>query len=235
MNFLALGMRSIKNATKYADQLRDNKAIPEGKTWDDMYQDRLQTEHKKIQEGMELGFRYYDMFRKRMEEFSTRKYLITVRPPHDVNFNTFKHAVESYINRYHNNWLEYRYAYEQKGIDEASLGTGFHIHLIIWTTKINYYPSHILRDTALSFPFVAKHCIQVDTIQNLEKAIQYISGMKEKKKMDAVKFDKIWREKMGLSEIYCNAGVKSITPAQIENTLEFNEDQNLIQLETAVS
>lgn len=132
---------------------------------------------------------------KTLKDNGDRWYFITVRPPPDTEWNKFRLDCESFCDKWEKKWLECVYVYEQKGESEESLGQGFHWHMRIATDTINYYPSHILRDLAKHFNYVAKNCIRIETIKSLERCIEYMQGDKKSDaKKPAVLMDSVWRQ-----------------------------------------
>lgn len=133
-------------------------------------------------------------------------YMITVRPD-DKKMNDvqqFKKDVEEYVKALP--YEEYMYAFEQKGECESDAGKGFHVHILFNTYKINYYISHVLRDIKrLKYNFInytAPQCIQVDKVNNLKRAIEYINGNKKNaEKSKACEIDIQWRELEQLGSI----------------------------------
>jgi len=214
MNFLALGAKSLRKAEKkrlevirmnhkYQDTLGLVNAIDP----DAEFQRCLDEEYTFMTRAMDIGLSYFAMAKARLAtETSDRPYMITIRPPHDTNWILFKNTTETFINKWKDSWTNYEYAFEQKGETIDDVGKGFHVHIIITTNKTNYYPSHILRDAKKAWDYVGSNCIQVDTLKNLAKAKGYIRGDKAQEKQGAVAMDSIWREKIGIKEIYEKSG-----------------------------
>lgn len=228
MNFLSLGMKSLKAAKK--EKNRIDRLISEfgdkynGETPEEAFHRTLEQEKKDVMDAFEIGMSYWQMVKPRLEEIKDtgcRHYFITWRPPHDINFNTFKFDVEKFIKSWENKWIWWEYAYEQKGTDEATMGNGFHCHLIVATTAENYYPSHILRNSVRCFPYIAKNCIQVDIVRNLKRTKEYIRGdKKDAEKEPSIAMDRPWREKIGLQNIY-SGGAGQVQPAPSTTEIEY--------------
>jgi len=148
--------------------------------------------------GVDLMNRFSNKI-KTLKDSGDRWYFITVRPPPGTQWNKFQVDCEEFCKKWERKWLECVYVYEQKGENEESLGTGFHWHMRFATDTVNYYPSHILRDLAKHFDYVAKNCIRVETVKSLERCIEYMQGDKKSKQKEiAVVWDGIWRERMGI-------------------------------------
>lgn len=188
----------------------------------DVFNEAMEREKKEFYETCELGIELMSGFKGMVKErigiegSGSRWYLITVRPPHDTRWEKFKLGVEQYVTKHSPKWIEYEYVFEQKGEDIEHLGYGFHTHMIICTNTKNYYPSHMLRDLKSQFNYVNAACIQVDTIKNLNRAREYIHGIKNNdEKLKAVEMDKVWRDKLSLP-----ASVKSTRQEDIVVTID---------------
>jgi len=211
MNFLTLGMRTLKLAEKARNGViesnqyfLDSGLTPTGDP-QEAYQAVLDSEAKRIETAMEIGLGYFAMAKARMKSGGSgeRWYMLTVRPPPGTNIRTLVHTTEAFVKSWQSSWDEYQYCYEQKGEEEADMGKGCHVHMLIRTDKPNYYPSHILRDAKRAWPYVAANCIQVDTLANVPKAKAYIRGAKNHPSKEAsARMDPLWRAKEGLQELY---------------------------------
>lgn len=224
-------MKSLRAAQKEKNRL--DRLIQEieadgtkyvGETPNEAFHRTLEKEKKDVMDAFEIGMSYYQMVAPRLKELKDsghRHYMITWRPPEGVCFNTFLFNVNKFIKEWESKWAWYEYAFEQKGIDKATMGKGFHCHLIVATCAENYYPSHILRDSVRAFPYIAKNCIQVDTLKNVKRAKEYIRGDKDNaEKEPSVIMDKVWRETLGLQNIY-SKGAGQVQPApQININIE---------------
>jgi len=210
MNFLSLGLRTLKAAEKarHTAILTNERARDAGLTAicdpDEAYQHALDTEHARLEKAFDIGLTYYEMAKRKMKrESSDRWYMLTVRPPPGTNIKTLVHTTETFVNAWKADWQEYEYCYEQKGETEADMGKGCHVHMLIRTDKANYYPSHILRDAKRAWPYVAANCIQVDTLVNVAKAKAYVRGTKNHADKEAsAALDPVWRAQEGLLELY---------------------------------
>lgn len=215
MNFLALGAKSLRKAEKKKlevirmnHKFKDTLGIEQAIDPDAEFQRCLDEELVFMTRAMDIGLTYFAMAKARLStETSDRPYMLSVRPPPTTNWMVFKHTTETFVAKWKDSWTNYEYAFEQKGETLDTLGQGFHVHIIITTNKANYYPSHILRDAKKAWHYVASNCIQVDTLKNLAKAKGYIRGDKaQDEKQGAVAMDSVWREKIGIKEIYEMSG-----------------------------
>lgn len=214
MNYLALGAKSLKKAQKAQINLAERLKIAEDAGMGFPYPERMLENEKKrvleeefafLSEAMEIGLSYYQMAKTRLAgEKSERVYMVTVRPRASTDFFKFYNCVCEYVQKWIEKYSWYKYVFEQKGEDIDTMGTGFHVHFLFGTNTVNFYPSHILREAVKSFNWCCeRQCIQVDSIKNLKRAIEYIKGEKhDVLKSKAVAFDSEWRAANGLEEIY---------------------------------
>lgn len=227
MNVYTIVSRNIKNAEKLKrDQIRFNQLnidnfVPIGITPDDIYEKSLEEAFEKHKYTCRLAFDYLNAMEEIKAEVRGRWSMITIRPPLDTPFITFKEDVEKFYNNYFaKHAIEYEYAYEQIGENMDELGKGFHVHIIVKTCKINYYNSHMLRDAFIIFHYVAKNCIKIESIKNLLRAKAYIRGDKNNTEKElGVEFNTPWRESQGLQALY-SLPVK-YGPAE-ENQIKFD-------------
>lgn len=115
-------------------------------------------------------------------------------------------------------WLktnEYYYSYEQRGNTISTMGEGLHVHLL-FKKPPGKSPQHCKRECWSSFrkycgleedDVFKKHFLFVPESWKEDK-IEYISGNKTKdldgSKLIKVKFDRIFREKNNIKDIYSN-------------------------------
>lgn len=196
--------KAKKNAEKYLDQLRSS-GINIGPEWDNYAQEQydrvFEREKEEFEKTLNLGLELYSKWKElRPNQLTTdRWYMLTVRPPHDTNFNTFKHNWEHFVSTWSNKWISYIYVYEQKGETPENAGHGFHVHCLFNTSTPNYYPSHVARDAIREFPYVNKACIKAESVKCITRAFEYLDGKKENAdKEAAVAIDALWRETLGL-------------------------------------
>lgn len=213
MNFLTLGAKSLRKAQKavikYQTQIETAKS--HGLDTSDMakpeeiFEQTLEDDFKFIEQAMDIGLKYFAMAKKKLKnpEDEARYYMLTIRPPPTVKWETFKYDCDVFLKKWSDKWEWAEWAYEQKGTDQESMGTGFHIHLVLKTTVENYYPSHIRRDAEKQYTYVAKNCIDCAKVASLTRAREYIRGIKnDSEKEEAVKWDSIWRESKKLESLY---------------------------------
>ncbi len=127
------------------------------------------------------------------------KYIwLTVRPHDDKQppvaefvASVRKFATKKYI-------LSYCYAFEQKGENTRDMGKGMHFHL--WAEFSNSY-SAITRTVKDMWPGMQYKLFQSPQSFTDDK-INYMMGKKDKEKMKAVYFDKMWRHKYSIAMLY---------------------------------
>lgn len=165
-----------------------------------------------IEEGLSEKKAYKDNLK------SNNWWWITIRPPPNSNitFTNFKHWVEGSLltNIEFDKW---RYAYEQKGESGNSIGVGFHIHLIVHSP--NYLQKKDLlaklktqAKILLNIPHKSKFPNNYEAMIDLEKIhtqmqidnyTEYIKGNKKQAdKQFAVQYDKIFRQRYDLQDLY---------------------------------
>lgn len=129
-------------------------------------------------------------------------YLLTVRPPHDICFGTFKHKIETFVQR--NMIKSAEYSYEQVGESLAELGKGFHAHLIL---NSQYPPSKLCEIINKDFSgwhsvLGNEYCKYLKREGDLSYSRNYIRGDKHKdSKQPAVIMNDAWRKSLKLEAI----------------------------------
>jgi len=220
MNFLTLGLRSLKIAEKAKrDAVARNEYMRSaGLTCavspEDAFEQALAAEGARLERAMEIGMGYFAMAKTRLGGGAAvsdgRWYMLTVRPPPGTDLLRLKETTEAFVATWGSSWEEYEYAFEQKGETLEELGKGCHVHLVLRTSKSNYYPSHILRDAKRAWPWVAANCIQCDALNNVARAKAYIRGDKGKEeKLASAAMDSVWRQREGLLELYESGQVQT--------------------------
>lgn len=231
MNFYTVAAKMDKSAMKQAqeeykryqlarERCPDIKLPNDPPTIDELYDKYFKLEEEKFDKicniGVDLMFKFKNKISALGDTSGDRWYFITVRPPNGVTWDLFKRNCEDFCAKWLHKWIEFEYVFEQKGKTEETIGHGFHWHMRICTTHINYYKTHILRDLFRMFPYVAENCIKVEPIKSLERTIEYMQGdKKDKAKEAACKMDILWRERLGLP-----ASVKYNTRQAIEDSTE---------------
>lgn len=131
---------------------------------------------------------------------------------------------ESFKNHFEKTFLpimefdKYRYAFEQKGIDDATSGEGYHVHLIAHMPKYvqfkdlmrkakSQWAKYLLCKNGTEVPDAFIDISKISSKGMFSNIRSYIEGDKlEKEKLPAVKQDAKWREVVGLKPFYESAG-----------------------------
>ena len=153
--------------------------------------------------NMEYAQRLFNAYKK--GESKVRWWMVTIRPKYeDTSFDVFKEHVEFYVSELP--YINLEYVFEQKGESLEDLGKGFHTHIIFSTEKVNYWQSHILRDIKRKkykfLEYTKANCIQVDSVVCLQRAQEYIRGIKnDDNKELSCSMDAEWRNSLGIVSI----------------------------------
>lgn len=137
-----------------------------------------------------------------------QSYMITIRPDDSkVDFIDFQRYVEYFVQR--KCFMNYKYSFEQKGIEPMDLGKGFHVHIVADMKQRS--KSEVLRDTLSSWKewidkgYIASNCIDVITTKNGDALVE--NYLLEYKSDDGHKevtrsWDELWRTGMSLKRLY---------------------------------
>jgi hypothetical protein len=148
--------------------------------------------------------KYYN---KCMETIDAHKcwYFITINPRDDVTIVDFMTKIFKITN-----WKIFKkgyYVYEQRGDSMDTIGKGFHCHILVEDYTIEY--KRLITRLEASFKMI---CMQPykNTINVVRKKPEhaketleeYMRGDKQDDKLDKVNYDKIWRRRNSIKEIY---------------------------------
>jgi len=207
MNFLTVGarlnrqMRKLRTQYEAVMSAEDAAGLAERATWME-YEENVRT-------GLEAMTRFQEI----AGITGGRWFWITIRPP-TGNFQEFYTLVGSTVRR--KCFLEYRLSFEQKGVDESTLGEGYHVHMVARMTQRSV--GEIVRDLKSSFK-LGDEAIEVKKTKNPhvmfeDYCISYES--KDGHKETTREWDKMWREQQGLLESYnTKTGVPSARVEQL--------------------
>jgi len=145
-------------------------------------------------------------------------YFITISPRPDVSFVDFFVKCQ----RMDSNAIfdAYTAVFEQRGLSESEVGTGFHLHAVVTETK-ERSKAAILQKLHSTFKSVAaENCIRVDhleTDKNVQQTTAYIleGQSKDGHKKLTQPWDAAWRERLGLLPLYEKGGLSSSTAPRI--------------------
>lgn len=145
-----------------------------------------------------------EVFREVSGNETKNWFFITIRPHPQISWNEFHAKVMKYLKR--STFISYTCSFEQKGITHATLGEGFHAHIVAdckWRSK-----PEALRDTFSTFnKMCAENCIQVVPTRGPDELIKnYLIEYKsdDNHKECTKKWDTLWREKIGIQHIISN-------------------------------
>lgn len=143
-----------------------------------------------------------DAYNEVMGTVAGHHYFITIRPRPETEFLEFFRLVNKFVNR--KVIKDYHLTFEQK--NELGSGEGFHAHIVATTTQRS--KGECLRDAMSTFKDVAaENCIDVQTTKNPKDIINnylILYESKDEHKESTKVGDSIWRDKMGLENIYNN-------------------------------
>lgn len=135
-------------------------------------------------------------------------YMITIRPDDTkCTFDEFRDKVESFVRRAC--FIKYSYSFEQKGETIATMGQGFHVHIIADMKQRS--KSEVLRDTLSSWnSFIVKglissNNIDIRTCHNSDEVVKnYLLEYKsnDEHKIKTKEVDYHWRNCKGLEPLY---------------------------------
>lgn len=199
--------KSIRNKAKKAARLAaiNANSIEEAREIEsNIYDMTVRSERAEFREILKIAQELHTDYVETTMSQTCNWFFITIRPDvTKITFEEFKIIVlEKYLKR--KCFKEFTLSFEQKGTDLDTIGNGFHCHIVAdadWRSK-----GEALRDTKSTFnKWVAPNCIEIKTTRNPDDIIdKYMiayesdDGHKEVTK----EWDKLWRQKLGLQEIY---------------------------------
>lgn len=101
-------------------------------------------------------------------------------------------------------WIkEYMYCIEQRGENEETMGSGLHAHILVSLNKYKR-PSDCKREVYNTFRNLVDNKLHVNMRSGMDgkNFANYILGNKSHDKMDKVDMDILWRENMGIENVY---------------------------------
>lgn len=169
-----------------------------------------------------------DIYNKDMQIIDDNKpwYFITISPKEDIKLADFRTKIHNITK-----WKIFQkgyYVYEQRGDTPDTIGTGFHVHILLEKYNIEYKRLiRRLEDTFKNFcgkPY--KNTINVvrkKPEHARETLSEYMKGNKQEDKQQKCDFDAIWRKKENIQDIYswdCSDGQdnpKTVTDGRVNN------------------
>lgn len=213
MNFYTLAAKEERWIAREADRNRSkmNTNIFDDSTNEVAIQEAEQAADLKFEKTYRRAVKRMLMARAINEELGLtapkgdKGYMITIRPENNkITLKHFYNRVAGFVDRAC--FITYSLSFEQKGITDETLGTGFHVHIIAEMKQRS--KGEVLRDTISTFKdCTAAHCIQVDPCKNMDDTINnYLVEYKSKDnhKEETKHWDTIWRAKHDLLSLYKN-------------------------------
>lgn len=168
-----------------------------------------------FEENCKLGIKLMIRFKQLSDELNKQMYFITIRPNEKlITFHKFYELVSKYIAR--NCFIDWKLTFEQKGDDDKSLGTGFHVHILSHMSQRSI--GEVLRDTKSTFKHcTAENCIDVKKFtdkNSVDQITSYITEYtsKDGHKIVTRKWDEKWRKTMDLKDLYENETLPPSSP-----------------------
>ncbi len=126
---------------------------------------------------------------------------LTVSPPESVDLEAFRAAVRDFLSKTKciSKWFM---AFEQRGtVAEDDVGRGKHVHILLDISR----PTTFANFKVACFNHFRGWYVNV--LPKLYEwgpgKIEYLKGLKDPKKLDAVEGDRSWRTAVGLEPFYC--------------------------------
>lgn len=149
-------------------------------------------------------------------ESPDRYFLLTSNPRPDADFYGWQNQVFKFVRS--KGVKDYSLVFEQRGKDSATMGQGFHCHILY---RSNVYASNMRNRCVVlqSFsgsgnnrPTLSQFRIDEIPFKNLHQKIRYVHGVKESDKMGSVVIDRIWRKSVSLEDVYTPEGGLLVPP-----------------------
>lgn len=150
-------------------------------------------------------------FQQKMNELYSREekvkpwFFITINPKSEIVWKDFHQKILSITK-----WKPFQkgyFVYEQRGDDKETMGKGMHCHMMIEKHSMEFKRCCSRLQNALKDfcekPFEntinVKRKIEAHARETLD---EYMTGLKEKDKMQKVSIDEVWREELNISPLY---------------------------------
>jgi hypothetical protein len=130
---------------------------------------------------------------------------ITINPKPDIKLEDFINKIKSLTK-----WKIFQkgyYVFEQRGENDASIGDGFHAHIMLENYSIEWKRLHTRLETTFtnycSKPYKNTINIQRKSPEHGRETLEeYMKGIKEEEKDLKCKYDIIWRKNNSIKDIY---------------------------------
>lgn len=162
----------------------------------------IEAQRHEFREILKIAKLLHDDYKEITQSETSNWFFISVRPKPGVSFEQFYALCYKYVNRAF--MISYKLSFEQK--DTEGNGNGFHAHIVCDTKHRS--KGECLRDTISSFHKVCEeNCIDVQVTKNPEDIVNnYLLNYKseDEHKAPTQAGDKIWRNRLGLADLYDN-------------------------------
>ena len=211
-HWISCASKITKTCSKLASKLTESNGL----SYEENFETCLALEIERMKLISTVALQLQDDYADEVAAYGNgkcRAFWITVRPKPDVSFETFYKTVYSFANRII--LKQYTMVFEQKGVDMATMGHGFHMHMAVkeatWRSKCD-----ALRDTKSTFAHVCPggQGVTVDPIRkekdlaaNMKNMLEWAS--KDGHKIVTKEMDIAWRESLGLEPFYEVGGLSS--------------------------
>lgn len=162
----------------------------------------------------ELGFNtqllpfqtYYNKLKlEKIHRNGTLWLWLTINPNPKIPLHGFTQKVQNFVKR--SLFSNYTYVYEQRGTTTATMGQGFHSHLLLQRNP-NYPPSKVIKYSMNTFKSICN--VKNFQIFNyhwlkppmLKDKLRYILDQKVVLKQDKQSYDKLWRKENNIQKYY---------------------------------
>ena len=204
-NWISAASKVIRDAKRTASQLTEVNGL----TYEQNYETCCALEREKMKEIATMALQLQDDYAETVIKYGNGKckaYWITVRPAPDVSWEQFYKTVVDYSKR--KTLKQYTLVFEQKGTDPTTMGTGFHMHMVLtdttWRSKAD-----TLTYTKSTFAHVVPGGVGIDvvpckTTKDVERELSYILNWtsSDGHKILTKEMDIAWRESLGLEPFY---------------------------------
>jgi len=145
---------------------------------------------------------------KMMASMKVKAYFVTFRPLQGIDT-----VIKAVINFLETQSDHYELCFEQKGETLETMGEGAHAHMIVWSDAYSHAFTSKTINCFKKFMGTEWHPTSLKIGNNFSKVLKtqkdidftrnYMAGQKENATKDAaVKIDKLWREQLGLKNLF---------------------------------
>lgn len=184
------------------------------KYWTNYYSQMLlyTDKYDEILEGLKKTKLELEEVTNNSKFIKTDMLFITVNPDKTVDLSKFLKKVKSCVSK---KWIdEHLYVIEQRGDNEETVGSGFHVHMLIYHQNKSKKWSDVKREIQSTFTSVCEtsnpSCLKIKNVPSqtaYNNYLNYMIGKKKDVKNKLVKqeFDKVFRKNNGLLDVYTSS------------------------------